>query len=143
MENAATAYAALKVAGEQGLPTSDAAIQAGFAVTHWPARFEILSSEPLLVVDSAHNRDSALKLRQALDDYFPGRGVMLVFGASEDKDIEGMFTELMPRVQTVIATKSIHPAPCRPSCWKRWRTVSASRPTSHLQLKRPWSWLSS
>ena len=114
VENAATAYASLKVAGEQGLPTSDAAIRAGFAETHWPARFEILSSEPLLVVDSAHNRDSALKLRQALDDYFPGRGVTLVFGASEDKDIEGMFNELMPSVQKVIATKSIHPRAMQP-----------------------------
>ncbi len=73
-----------------------------------------MSSEPLLVVDSAHNRDSALKLRQALDDYFPGRGVTLVFGASEDKDIEGMFSELMPRVQKVIATKSIHPRAMQP-----------------------------
>ena len=62
-----------------------------------------------MVIDSAHNRYSALKLRLALDDYFPGQPVILVFGASEDKDIEGMFAELMPRVRQVVATRSYHP----------------------------------
>ena len=33
----------------------------------------------------------------------------MVFGASEDKDIEGMYQELMPRVHRVITTQSVHP----------------------------------
>jgi dihydrofolate synthase / folylpolyglutamate synthase len=114
VENAATAYAALKIAGEKGLSVPEESIRAGFASTRWPARFEILGGDPLVVVDSAHNRDSALKLRLTLDDYFPDRKVTLVFGASEDKDIEGMFSELMPRVQQVIATRSIHPRAMEP-----------------------------
>jgi len=109
IENAATAYAVLKVANNYGLTIGDADVQRGFSKTTWPGRFEILRREPPVVIDSAHNRDSALKLRLALDDYFPLKPVVLVFGASEDKDIEGMFTELMPRIQFVIATKSIHP----------------------------------
>jgi dihydrofolate synthase/folylpolyglutamate synthase len=44
-----------------------------------------------------------------LDDYFPGLPIVMIFGASEDKDIEGMFTELLPRVRHVIATRSFHP----------------------------------
>jgi dihydrofolate synthase/folylpolyglutamate synthase len=109
VENAATAYAALQVSRERGLAISDEAVRIGLSRTSWPARFEVLSHHPLVVVDSAHNRDSALKLRLALDDYFPGKPVILVFGASEDKDIEGMFAELMPRVRQVIATQSYHP----------------------------------
>jgi len=31
--------------------------------------FELMSKDPILVLDSAHNPDSALKLRLALDDY--------------------------------------------------------------------------
>jgi dihydrofolate synthase/folylpolyglutamate synthase len=50
-----------------------------------------------------------LKLRQAIDDYLPGQPVILVFGVSEDKDVEGMFAELLPRVQQVVATESVHP----------------------------------
>ncbi len=109
VENAATAYAALQVARQRGLSLSETAIRQGFARVAWPGRFEVLRRDPPVVIDSAHNRDSALKLRLALDDYFPGRPVVLVFGASEDKDVEGMFAELMPRVRQVVVTRSYHP----------------------------------
>ena len=109
IENAATAYAALQVFNQRSLPVNAAAIEQGFADVSWPGRFEVLQTHPALVLDCAHNRDSALKLRLALDDYFPALPVIMVFGASEDKDIAGMFAELMPRVRQVIATRSIHP----------------------------------
>ncbi len=114
-ENAATAYAALMVASQSGLPITNEAIQQGFSRVVWPARFEVLRKEPPLILDSAHNRDSALKLRLALDDYLPNRSLVLLFGASEDKDIEGMFAELLPRVQKVVATQSIHPRAVDPA----------------------------
>ncbi|MBN2148178.1 MAG: bifunctional folylpolyglutamate synthase/dihydrofolate synthase [Anaerolineales bacterium] len=112
--NAAVAYATLQVVRHQGLQVSEAAIREGFAHVSWPGRFEILSRQPPVVVDCAHNRDSALRLRQALDDYFPVLPVVMVFGASEDKDVQGMFKELMPRVESVIAAKSFHPRAMEP-----------------------------
>ncbi len=114
VENAATAYAALQAFRESGLEISAEDIAYGFANVHWPGRFELLQHEPPVLVDSAHNRDSALKLRLALDDYFPGLPAVMIFGASEDKDIEGMFAELMPRVRQVIATRSYHPRALAP-----------------------------
>lgn len=114
VENAATAYATLQVVREEGLEIDEAAIRSGFRDVFWPGRFEILQRKPTVILDSAHNRDSALKLRLTLDDHFPGRRVVLVFGASEDKDIHGMFTELLPRVDQVIATKSFHPRALEP-----------------------------
>jgi dihydrofolate synthase / folylpolyglutamate synthase len=107
--NAATAYAALQTARQAGFEISTDAFRKGFASVVWPGRFEILRRNPPLIVDAAHNRDSALKLRQTLDEYYPGYPVVLVFGASEDKDIQGMFAELLPRVESVITTQSIHP----------------------------------
>lgn len=109
IENAATAYALLAVCRREGLEINDRAIQRGFERVSWPGRFEILQRNPLVIVDSAHNRDSALRLRLALDDYLPGQPVIMVFGASEDKDIKGMFAELLPRIRQVIATQSVHP----------------------------------
>jgi dihydrofolate synthase / folylpolyglutamate synthase len=108
-QNAATTAAALIVADQEGLVVSPDAMRVGMARVRWPGRFEILQREPFLVIDSAHNRDSARCLRQTLDDYFPGRPVTLLFGASADKDIAGMFTELLPRIRRVVATQSIHP----------------------------------
>ena len=114
VQNASTAYAALQVARQEGLAISEEAIRAGFQNVVWPGRFEILQQNPYLVVDSAHNRDSALRLRQALDDYFPGKPAIFIFGASEDKDLQGMLEELLPRVKRVLATQSFHPRAAHP-----------------------------
>lgn len=114
VENAATAYAALQTFQMNSLSISDEAIRKGFAETNWPGRFEVLQREPPVAIDCAHNRDSARKLRLALDDYFPGKPIVMIFGASEDKDLHGMFTELIPRVHQVIATKSFHPRAMEP-----------------------------
>jgi dihydrofolate synthase/folylpolyglutamate synthase len=114
VENAATALATLRTFSDLALPVSDEAIRSGFATTSWPGRFEVLQAQPTLLVDSAHNRDSALRLRQALDDYFPRVPVILLFGASEDKDIEGIFAELKPRIKSVVVVKSFHPRACEP-----------------------------
>jgi dihydrofolate synthase / folylpolyglutamate synthase len=113
-ENAAVAYAALQIAGQRGLPLSSDHIQQGFAQAFWSGRFEVLQRQPPVVVDSAHNRDSAIKLCQTLRDYFPGKRVILIFGASEDKDIAGMFAELLPLASRVIFTRSFHPRAADP-----------------------------
>jgi dihydrofolate synthase/folylpolyglutamate synthase len=114
VENAATAYAALQTAHERGLALTNDHIRSGFKEVEWPGRFEILRRDPPLVVDSAHNRDSALKLRMALSDYFSGYPVVLVIGASEDKDLIGMFAELAPIARQVIATQAVHPRATEP-----------------------------
>jgi dihydrofolate synthase/folylpolyglutamate synthase len=41
--------------------------------------------------------------------------VTLIFGASSDKDIEGMFIELAPRVSRVIVTQAVHPRAAEPA----------------------------
>jgi dihydrofolate synthase/folylpolyglutamate synthase len=111
-ENGAVAYAALMAVREAGLPVTPSAIAEGLRSVHWPGRFEIMSRRPFLVLDGAHNRDSAQKLATALVDYFPGHRVTLVFGASSDKDVHGMLTELLqPRtgITRVIFTQAVHP----------------------------------
>ncbi|HEX9388705.1 MAG TPA: folylpolyglutamate synthase/dihydrofolate synthase family protein [Anaerolineales bacterium] len=106
IENAAIAYTALKTSG---IPISNEAIQEGFSQVKWPARFEVLRREPPVVIDSAHNRDSARRLRETLDEYFPNIPVILIFCALEDKDITGILEELKPRLEHVLATRADHP----------------------------------
>ena len=109
VDNAATAITAMMELRQLGYEISDKAMQDGLAKVNWPCRFEVISRKPFIVVDSAHNRDSAHKLRQAVQDYFPEKPVTLIFGASEDKDISGMFAELLPVCSRVVLTRSTHP----------------------------------
>jgi len=105
-ENAAVALAALRVSG---LDVQDNAIQSGFAGIKWPSRFDVVRRDPPVVIDVAHNRESALRLRQTLDVYFPDIPVILLFCTLEDKDISGILAELSPRLERVIATQANHP----------------------------------
>ena len=106
VENATTAYTALKVSG---IPISDEQIQKGFSQVKWRARFEVARMEPPVIFDSAHNQDSFEKLRETLETYFPGRPVYLIFGASEDKNIPGMFAEMKPKIKKIMITRADHP----------------------------------
>jgi dihydrofolate synthase/folylpolyglutamate synthase len=106
IENAATAYAALRASG---IPITDEQIQKGFSQVQWRARFEVVRRDPPVIFDSAHNQDSFEKLRETLDTYFPDKKVYLIFGASEDKNILAMFATLKPKIQKIIITRADHP----------------------------------
>ncbi len=152
-DNATTAIAILQELRNQGIRIPDEALRTGLAAARWPGRFETLRCDvrsqhcPTLVVDSAHNENSAQKLRAALADYFPRpprRQLAVIFGASSDKDIIGMLkTFLEPEASTgyrpadkVIVTKSGHPRSAEPAQLADLvRSVNATCPISvHTNL---------
>ncbi len=108
-ENGCTAYAVIDVASKDGIGISTSSIQKGFKNVFWPGRFEIIQEKPPIVIDSAHNSDSARRLSQTISEYLPDQQLTLIFGASEDKDIFGMLTELSPKFEKIIITESFHP----------------------------------
>ena len=110
VENAATAVAALEALDKKnGVVIPDEILKQGMARVNWPARFQVLRQRPYLVVDGAHNRESALRLRESVQSYFPRSKVVLVLGASGDKDIKTIVEELAPICHTVIVTRANHP----------------------------------
>jgi dihydrofolate synthase/folylpolyglutamate synthase len=108
-QNTATAYAVIEEVRKAGIKVGNEAVKTGFAGVDWPGRFEMINESPIIMVDSAHNPDSALKLRLAMDDYLTKKEIILVFGVSEDKDVKGIFAQLLPRVKSMVATQSTHP----------------------------------
>lgn len=109
IQNAITAYSAIQVIKKNGFIITNQNIYEGFAKVNWPGRFEILSKKPFLIIDSAHNTDSIRKLVNTIKLLFPFKEIILIFGASEDKDIAGMLHILIPKVHSLITTHSIHP----------------------------------
>ncbi len=112
--NAAVAYVTLQVARGRGLEVDEGAIEQGFRSVRWPGRFQVLSESPALVVDAAHNRESAAWLCRTLEEHFPRRPRLVIFGASADKDVEGMMAELLPAADRVYLTQAVHPRAASP-----------------------------
>ncbi len=107
--NAATALAVLEVLSERGAVLDETALREGLAATVWPARLELIGGDPPVLVDAAHNYDGARSLRQALDDYFAGRGVIMVLGMLGDKERARVVAELAPRARHVVITRPNSP----------------------------------
>ena len=114
VENAATAVAVLDQVRLAGFKITRKNIKKGFSQVYWPARFEILRENPPVVIDSAHNGDSIDRLVATIDEYFPNLPFILVFGASADKSMGDMLNAILPRVELVIATQSLHPRAASP-----------------------------
>jgi dihydrofolate synthase/folylpolyglutamate synthase len=114
LQNATSVLAALDILGQRGFCIPAETVREGLRDVRWPGRMEILSRDPLVVADGAHNPYSAQVLRQALEEWFPGRRWVLVFGASADKDVAEMLSTLLPISDYVIVTRSDHPRAAAP-----------------------------
>lgn len=114
IENAATAIMTANRMTGFGFSVSRENLRSGLREVIWPCRFEVINRDPLIIVDGAHNVDSIKKLKQTIKDYLPGYKIILIFGVSLDKDIAGMFKELLPEIEWIIFSKSSHPRAAEP-----------------------------
>jgi dihydrofolate synthase/folylpolyglutamate synthase len=109
VENAATAAVALTRLG-----VSDADIERGIALAHWPGRLELLSERPEIIVDGAHNPAGARALAAYIDRFYADRKVTLIFGAMRDKAIDEIGGVLFPRADRLILTAPDQPRAAAP-----------------------------
>ncbi len=94
MLNAATAIKTCDVLSSKGFVITENAIFEGLLKTNWPGRLEIISHEPLILVDGAHNIEGALSLKDALERYFKDIQKIYIIGFLRDKQ----YTEIIKTV---------------------------------------------
>lgn len=104
LENAAVALAILDRLRQAGFSLPLRAVEKGFANVRWEGRLDVVSREPLIVVDGAHNQEGVRALQLFLEP-LPKRKV-LVLGIKKDKEIEPWIRQILPLFETVIATQA-------------------------------------
>ena len=62
----------------------------------WPGRMEIVSKEPFLLVDGAHNSNGVDALKESLMQMYPGEKFCFFMGVMADKDYDVMIREILP-----------------------------------------------
>jgi dihydrofolate synthase / folylpolyglutamate synthase len=129
IENATTAIAAVaalqnplnrsskQIIKSQLATIKESAIKEGLTQVRLPGRFEIFekSKTETIILDCAHNQDSARALVQTIKDNFPGRRCIFIIGVNQDKQIEAIYEELKEISKLFIATASINPRAMAPS----------------------------
>jgi len=87
----------------------DDAIVAGARNVDWPGRLEIVGSRPWVVLDCAHNPQSARAVAETLPAMVEHDKLILVIGVSRDKDVPSMARELAPLTDTAVLTQAAMP----------------------------------
>ncbi len=106
--NAAISIAAIESLNQRGWNISGQQIRNGLAKAQMPGRTEIVSQQPLVIIDIAHNVASAAALAhtlQELNRWQTASCRTLIFATSRDKDAVGMLKNLLPQFDCVVFTK--------------------------------------
>ncbi|MBE7010140.1 MAG: bifunctional folylpolyglutamate synthase/dihydrofolate synthase [Ruminococcaceae bacterium] len=86
MYNAITAIEALEALQEFGFTMTEESLAIGLEQTKWNGRFEVLSQEPPVILDGAHNKNGAEAFCETMQKTMPNRDSIGVVGMLADKD---------------------------------------------------------
>ena len=96
LKNAATVLELVEVLRRKGWKLEQSDVEHGLYAVSWPGRFELLSDDPLFVVDGGHNPQCAQTVAENLLHYFPDKRRILLLGILRDKDVAGLTDILDP-----------------------------------------------
>lgn len=97
LQNASVVLAALQALRHR-LPVSEQQLHEGLSRVNLPGRFQVITSNPTVILDVAHNPHAAEALARNLDELGLYSSTYAVFGAMEDKDIDGIIAPMIDRI---------------------------------------------
>jgi dihydrofolate synthase / folylpolyglutamate synthase len=104
--NAACAVAACEVYAGTMADLSQSEVEMGMRRVKSPGRLEVVSLDPLVLLDGAHNPDGAARLAHVIRNDLDYERLILVVGILADKDAKQMLKPLLPLASTVVVTQS-------------------------------------
>lgn len=107
--NAAVALTAIERLTARGWRIGEEHIRRGLMQARWPARFEVLSRDPVVIVDGGHNPQGVRAAVESLAAHFPGRRITFVLGVMADKAVAEMLDLIVPAAERVIAVTPDNP----------------------------------
>lgn len=86
IKNAALALEAINALRKLGYDLKDRAVYQGMKKAIWKGRFTLISKDPVILMDGAHNPAAAEELVRSLKLYYAGKKFYYIFGMFRDKD---------------------------------------------------------
>ncbi|MBE6642635.1 MAG: bifunctional folylpolyglutamate synthase/dihydrofolate synthase [Ruminococcaceae bacterium] len=103
--NIATALKCIGVLRASGFSINEEQVRQGMGNVYWPARFEIINKDPLMIYDGAHNPEGLRACVDSIKRFFGDKKVNIISGVMADKDVGSMLPvigEVADEVFTVI-----------------------------------------
>ena len=109
LHNAAVVLSVADALIEKGWKITEEHIREGIRDVSWPGRFDIVSRDPLFIIDGGHNPQCIDALVKNIEDYLAGRTVIALTGVLADKDYADMYRPVMPLVQEFVCITPPNP----------------------------------
>ena len=87
---------------DMGYKISDEHIRLGLERTTWNGRLEVVATDPIIIIDGAHNEDAARTLKESLELYFPGKKLEMIMGVFADKEYEKILEIMAPKIEELL-----------------------------------------
>jgi dihydrofolate synthase / folylpolyglutamate synthase len=108
-------------------PLRDQAVRAAGRELVLPGRLEVVGTDPLVVLDGAHNPAGTRALAESLATIIGDRAVVLVASILDDKDAAGMLSVLAPLCRGAVFTRSNRAGALPPAVLESlWRQVGGN-----------------
>ena len=92
----------IELLGRLGYKVTNKNVKVALENVVWKGRMEVISNNPYVLLDGAHNLGGIEKLKESLNKYFTYTKLILIIGILGDKDVEHMLKEIIPRAEEVI-----------------------------------------
>ncbi len=112
--NCAIALGLLDTLKTRGLDVDDHRATSGLSEVKLVGRMQMISEEPRIIVDGAHNAQSVTALVRAIGQNISYDSMVVIFGCSRDKDVVGMVREIQYGADKIIFTKTKSPRSADP-----------------------------
>ncbi|MBE6934180.1 MAG: bifunctional folylpolyglutamate synthase/dihydrofolate synthase [Ruminococcaceae bacterium] len=122
LHNASVVLSIIDTLIEKGWNITEAHIRDGLRDVSWPGRFDIVSREPLFIIDGGHNPQCIDALVVNIRDYLSGKKIIALTGVLADKDYGEMYRPMMPYIQEFVCITPPNP-----------RKLDASELAEHLR----------
>ena len=109
LHNAAVVLSVADTLIEKGWNITEQNIYDGIRDVSWPGRFDIVSRDPLFIIDGGHNPQCIEALVKNIQDYLQDKTVIALTGVLADKDYADMYKPVMPLVQQFVCITPDNP----------------------------------
>lgn len=94
LNNTATVFAVIDALREKGWNITDESIREGIETVRWQGRFELVSQNPIFIVDGGHNPQCAAALFENVKSYLGDKKLVVLTGVLADKDYDSMYADM-------------------------------------------------
>lgn len=107
--NAATVLNAVRILESAGVSGLESAVPQGLATVKWPARFELMRRDPVVICDGGHNPQGITAAVRSIERYFPEQKVNILTAMMMDKDFDQMIERMKPIAGQVYTVRPDNP----------------------------------